>query len=163
MKNVLIALVVFAVAGAATGAPEFALVDTLDNGNGTWTSSYELRNLGGTYGVYDVDWSTASWEYGWIFVETPGYWKYDNYYYMGPMSRFTTDEAPCNAEQTIGGFRITAGTPTHSNVDVTYTDLTHDIEVIGLDTGTAQFLTPEPASLGLLALGGLAVLRRKRR
>ena len=62
MKNVLIAAaVVFAVAGAASGDPQFALVGTQDNGNGTWTSSYELSNLGGSYGVYDVDWSTASW------------------------------------------------------------------------------------------------------
>ena len=81
----------------------------------------------------------------------------------GPMSRFTTDEAPCNAEQTIGGFRITAGSPTHTNATVTYTDLTHNIEASGLATGTVEFAVPEPTSLALLALGGLALMRRRRK
>ena len=164
MKNLLIvAGVVFVVAGAATADPAFTLLNTVDNLNGTWTSEYELSNIGGGYGVYDFDWSTASFQYGWAYVTTPQYWEYDNYYYMGPMSRFTTDQAPVGVDQTLGGFHITAGLPTHTNVTVTYTDLTHDIEVIGLATSEVQFPIPEPTSVALLALGGLAALRRRRR
>ena len=160
MKSALMAVgVAIAIASVAVGAPQFERTGTQDNGNGTTTLSYTLSNYGGTYSIYDLDWSQIG--YGWIDVQTPENWAYD-YHYDGPMSRFSTNAGPCVIDESIAGFHITVGEPLYGGVMVYYTDIQHDPNKPGLATGTVQFPIPEPASMILLALGGLAVVRRRR-
>lgn len=138
---------------SAVAVPDFEYLGASQLGNGNYEHSYKLSNIGGAVPIYDVDHSII-YRHGWISVYTPN----DDWIYgSGPMDRWVTDSAPVNVGTELLGFRIEAGTPDVVAGTFYLTDVNHEV----FYQGTTMFPVPEPTTLALLAVGGLAVMRRR--
>ena len=139
----------------ASADPSFVYLGNTETSPGVFDHSYKISNIGGTVPLYDLE---TTWEYygAWFSVNGPDDWNltclgFANY-------RFDTQAAPCNYEKELYGFHIYAATPNVQAGNWTVTDGNHMV----VNSGMADYPIPEPASLSLLALGGLAALRRRK-
>ncbi len=159
MKKLFVMLVIGAllmVAGQAFADAELVYNGwTYDDLNDEYDHSYTLTNYGGIEDLYDWE---VSWEYSaaWIRADGPDNWAVN---WNGPLMTWETSSAPCTIDQEIGDWHIYAGTPQIGDASITYTNINHEV----VSSGTVSMPLPEPGSLSLLALGSLALLRRRRR
>lgn len=125
-----------------------------DIGGGQYDHQYKLSNIGGSVDLYDfhVNYTYSS---AWLYATGPDGWAAA---WEDPFVNWATDSAPCSVEYETGEWHVYAGTPLVGDFYVEYTDVNHSV----VSGSMVPLPLPEPCTVSLLVLGGIAMMRRRR-